>query len=86
MTDTSPANNEKNVILPLDGGGLKWSDHTTYAPPHPHPLPPGERVGGEVIFKVMLMCQCNSLSKMCQELNFLSCAIIDMERGSLYPG
>jgi hypothetical protein len=30
------------IILPLDGGGLRWG-WTRCAPPHPLPLPPEER-------------------------------------------
>jgi len=30
------------IILPLDGRGSRWG-WTWYVPPHPHPLPPGER-------------------------------------------
>ena len=30
------------IILPLDGGGLRWG-WTECAPPHPRPLPQGER-------------------------------------------
>jgi hypothetical protein len=40
----SPANDENYqlLVLPLDGGGLRWG-WTCIFPPHPHPLPPGER-------------------------------------------
>jgi len=30
------------ILLPLDGGGLRWG-WTWYGPPHPPPLPPEER-------------------------------------------
>src|SRR3972149_7129228 len=29
----------RSIILPLDGGGLRWG-WTKYIPPYPHPLPP----------------------------------------------
>jgi hypothetical protein len=35
--------------LPFDGGGLRWG-WTGHLPPHPRPLPPGERGIIEVFF------------------------------------